>query len=66
METYEIKFQQAYEACRDDDGVLRYKGYTGGNAISLYFEEIFSINLAENNQAHNAVCDYLRTKENEV
>lgn len=37
-----------------------YKGYTDGNALSLYVEEKYNINAAANSKAHNALCEVLK------
>ena len=36
-----------------------YKGYTGGNALSLYVDDNYGVNAAENSRAHDALCEVL-------
>lgn len=36
-----------------------YKGYTGGNALSLYVDEKFDVNAAADATAHDALCEVL-------
>ncbi len=34
-----------------------YKGYTNGNALSLYVNDKFSVNAADSNMANDALCE---------
>ncbi len=47
------------EAAEQTTGV--YKGYTAGNALSLYVDEKYSVNAAAIPEAHNALCEALAT-----
>lgn len=38
-----------------------YKGYTAGNALSLYVESKYNVNAAAIPAAHNALCEALAT-----
>lgn len=53
--TYEEMFKKAAEAINAKGG--NYKGYTKGNAMSLYVNDKFGVNAADNTAAHNALCD---------
>lgn len=53
-----MEYLEMYEEALDNlskNG--NYKGYTEGNALSLYVEEHYGINAAAIPAAHDALCD---------
>lgn len=53
-------FKEMYlEAAAETNG--SYKGYTAGNALSLYVDEKYGVNAAANPEAHDALCEALAT-----
>ena len=42
----EKMFEVAKKACYDPETGWTYQGYTGGNAVSLFFNNKYKINLA--------------------
>lgn len=58
--TYKEMYLEMYlEAAEETAG--SYKGYTAGNALSLYVDEKYSVNAAAIPEAHNALCEALAT-----
>jgi hypothetical protein len=55
MKTYKEMYEEAAEVINADGG--NYKGYTGGNAMSLYVYDKYDVNAADNSAAHDALCD---------
>ena len=53
--TYQQMYTQAAKEIAKNGG--SYKGYTGGNALSLYVNDKFSVNAADNTAAHDALCE---------
>lgn len=53
--TYSEMYEKAAKAINSKGG--KYKGYTGGNALSLYVNDKFSVNAADEAAAHDALCD---------
>jgi len=53
--TYKEMYTEAAHAINRTDGY--YKGYTEGNAMSLYVYDKYDINAADNSTAHDALCD---------
>jgi len=48
-------YQEMYEeAAEETQGY--YKGYTAGNALSLYVYDKYNVNAAANSKAHDALC----------
>lgn len=43
-----------------------YKGYTGGNALSLYVNDKYNVNAAANPQAHDALCEAMQLIDDEA
>ena len=56
MKTYKEMYE---EAAKKTNG--EWKGYTEGNALSLYVAEKYGVNAAANNNAHNALCEVVAT-----
>ncbi len=52
--TYEEMYKKAAELINSKGG--NYKGYTGANALSLYVNDKFSVNAADDTAAHDALC----------
>lgn len=52
--TYKEMYKKAAEVINSKGG--NYKGYTGANALSLYVNDKFSVNAADDTLAHNALC----------
>jgi len=53
-------YKRAAKKTACDCGGYYYKGYTGGNALSLYvFEKHGGVNAACNDRAHDALCEVL-------
>jgi hypothetical protein len=53
--TYSEMYAKAAKAINSKGG--NYKGYTGANALSLYVNDKFSVNAADETAAHDALCD---------
>ena len=53
--TYQQMYTQAAKKIAKNGG--SYKGYTGGNALSLYVYEKHGVNAAANSSAHDALCE---------
>jgi hypothetical protein len=52
-------YKQMYEeAARVTGG--KYKGYTDGNALSLYVDDKYGVNAAADSAAHDALVDALQ------
>ena len=58
MKTYREMYEDAASAT---EGM--YKGYIGGNALSLYVYEKYNVNAAENSKAHDALCDVIANND---
>ena len=57
---YLTMYKRAAKKTACDCGGYYYKGYTGGNALSLYvFEKHGGVNAACNDRAHDALCEVL-------
>jgi len=53
-----MEYSEMYEeALQETNG--SYKGYTDGNALSLYVDEKYGVNAAADPQAHDALCEVL-------
>lgn len=52
MKTYKEMYE---EAAIETNG--EYKGYTKGNALSLYVDDNYEVNAAANSAAHDALCE---------
>lgn len=53
-----LTYKEMYErALNNTNG--EYKGYTNGNALSLYVYEKYNVNAASNAAAHDALIDVL-------
>ena len=52
MKTYREMYE---EAAGETNGY--YKGYTKGNALSLYVDEKYGVNAAADSKANDALCD---------
>ena len=59
MEMYE----RAARAINAKNG--RYKGYTGGNALSLYVDDKYGVNAAANTAAHDALLEAMSLLDEE-
>ena len=55
MKTYKKMYEEAAKVINKKGGY--YKGYTDGNAMSLYVYDKYNVNAASNTAAHNALCD---------
>ena len=51
-------YEEAASETFDGEG-YRYKGYTEGNALSLYVYDKYSVNAANDTFAHDALVDAL-------
>jgi len=52
----EKSYKEMYEeAAMATNG--KYKGYTGGNALSLYVDDKYDVNAADDSHAHDALCE---------
>jgi len=56
--TYKKMYEKAAKAINENGG--SYKGYTGGNALSLYVNDKFGVNAADETAAHDALCEAMR------
>jgi hypothetical protein len=56
MKTYKEMYEEAAAKTNGE-----YKGYTKGNALSLYVDEKYGVNAAANNAAHDALCEVAST-----
>jgi len=54
MKTYKEMYTEAANVTRGE-----YKGYTDGNALSLYVDEKYEVNAMENSAALDALFDAL-------
>jgi len=54
MKTFKEMYQEAM-----DETNGQYKGYTDGNALSLYVDEKYDVNAAADPKAHDALCEVL-------
>lgn len=61
--TYKEMFKKAAKAINAKGG--NYKGYTKGNAMSLYVNDKFGVNAADNTAAHDALCEAMSLLNNE-
>lgn len=59
--TYQQMYTQAAKEVNKNRG--NYKGYTKGNALSLYVYEKFGVNAAANSSAHDALCEAMSLLE---
>ncbi len=59
--TLDEMYTEAVHNTRDNSGEIRYKGYTDGNALSLYVYEKYGVNAADNYHAKNALVDALNS-----
>ena len=59
MTTYKEMYE---EAVRVTNG--SYKGYTGGNALSLYVGDKYDVNAVDNPAAHDALIDAFQALNN--
>lgn len=57
MKTNKTYTEMYEEAVAATDG--EYKGYTKGNALSLYVYDKYDVNAAANADAHDALCEVL-------
>ena len=57
----EKMFEVAKKACYDQEFGWAYQGYTGGNAVSKFFDDKYGVNLAAgwNSRLHDAVADLI-------
>ena len=66
MEIKKIKkmFEACRKACYDQEFGWSYQGYTGGNAVSAWFNDNCGINLAAgwNSRIHDEVCDLMHAE----
>lgn len=60
MKNYRKMYERALKATGG-----QYKGYTGANALSLYVDEKYRVNAADNTFAHDALCDVVSRMDNE-
>ena len=59
MKTYNEMYQEAAENCRIEGGEYFYKGYYGGNALSMYVYEKYNVNAADETAANLALKEAL-------
>ena len=58
--TYAEMYREAAEECNNENEYY-YKGFTAGNALSLYVEEKYNVNAAANESAHDALFIELKS-----
>ena len=59
MTTYKEMYEEAVQVTGG-----RYKGYTDGNALSLYVYDKYDVNAVDNSAAHDALIDAFQALNN--